>query len=146
MKLEDIDGEVYMTDSLLESLQDKKQVTNSTPKYTVVVDNSPVGLLKSFKSSPPLLELEFDTAIDPGKLIGKIAGKHVLVQGMELGLSYVIGEISCNVETLRCALKAIHIQEVTDVRREPDLRVRQVHGVDREDGEDEPTGEFSYPR
>ena len=121
MRLEDIDGEVYMTDSLLESLQDNKQINPATPKYTVIVDESPVGVLKSFKSSPPLLELEFDLTIDPGRLIGRIAGKQVTVRGMELGLSYVIGEISCNVETLRCALKAIHIEEVTDVRREPDF-------------------------
>lgn len=139
MKLEDIDGELYITESLLESLRDQKPASRESPKYTVIVNELPVGILKSFKSSPPLLELEFDCTTDPGTLIRRVAGGYVRVSGMDLDLTHRVGEVSCNVETLRCAVKAIHIEEVPDERRDPDLRLRQVYGVDREEGADSAT-------
>lgn len=145
MKLEDIDGDVYITESLLETLKSSSPISSSSPKYTVIVDGRPIGTLKAFKSSPPILEVEFNLSVDPGTLLMSIAGREVKIAGLELGLPYVIGEVSCNVETLRCTVKAIHIEEVLDDRREPDLRVRQVHGVDREEGEYAPAGSDSYP-
>jgi len=145
MKLEDIDGELYITESLLESLREQKPAPSASPKYTVIVNDRPVGLLKSFKSSPPLLELEFDCTTDPGTLIERVSGGWVRVSGMDLGLTHRVGEVSCNVETLRCAVKAIHIEEVPDERRDPDIRVRQVHGVDREEGTDSTTEPEQYP-
>jgi len=123
MKLEDIDGDVYITDSLLEALKSSEPERPTFTKYTVTTGETPIGLLKSFKSSPPILELEFETAIDPGRLISELAGRPVSVAGMNFGLEYVVGEVSCNVETLRCSVKAIHIEEVQDDRREPDVRV-----------------------
>lgn len=114
MKLEDIDGEVYITDSLLESLKGPSSTPLVAPKYTVVVDDEPVGILKLFKSSPPLLELEFEVTIDPGILVSKIAGREITVSGMDFGFAYKVGEIACNIETLRCSAKAIHIEEVLD--------------------------------
>jgi len=114
MKLEDIDGEVYITDSLLESLKGPPTAPLTAPKYTVIAGNEPVGVLRAFKSSPPLLELEFDVTVDPGSLVPKIAGKEVSVSGIDFGLSHRVGEIACNVETLRCNVKAIHIEEVLD--------------------------------
>lgn len=145
MKLEDIDGELYITESLLESLREQKTTTRDSPKYTVVVGDSQVGVLKSFKSHPPLLELDFECTIDPGSLVRKLSGSYVRVSGMDLGLSYQIGEVSCNVETLRCSVKAIHIEEVPDERREPDVRIRQVHGVDREEGASSSAESERYP-
>lgn len=112
MKLEDIDGDVYITDSLLETLKSSEEPKSPSPKYTVVVGGKPVGILKSFKSSPPLLEVEFESTLDPALLIPTAAGGEVGIIGFELGLTYRVGEISCNVETLRCLVKAIHIEEV----------------------------------
>ena len=118
MRLEDIDGEVYITDSLLESLREQKPATTSSPKYTVVVENQKVGSLRSYKSCPPIMEIEFDCAIDPGLLITKVSGKKITVTGIDLGFTYTVGEVSCNIETLRCNVKAIHIEEVQDERGE----------------------------
>jgi hypothetical protein len=123
MKLEDIDGEVYITDSLLESLKNPPVVPLVTPKYTVIAGDEPVGTLKVFKSSPPLLELEFETSVDPGSLVLKLAGREISVSGIDFGAAHRVGEIACNVETSRCSVKAIHIEEVTDERRHADIRV-----------------------
>ena len=145
MKVEEIDGDVYSTESLLVTQKSSSPISSSSPKYTVIVDDRPIGTLKAFKSSPPILEVEFNLSVDPGTLLMSIAGREVKIAGLELGLPYVIGEVSCNVETLRCTVKAIHIEQVLDDRREPDLRVRQVHGVDREEGADSTTESEQYP-
>lgn len=129
MKLEDIDGEVYITDSLKESLQASIE-TSSFQKYTVTVGSTAVGVLKGYRSYPPVIEIDFECTTDPGTLITLVAGQRLSIAGIDLGFDYSIGEVSCNIETLRCKLRAIHIEEVEDERRESDLRVRQVHGVD----------------
>jgi len=121
MRLEDIDGDLYITESLLESLRVQKPTPSSSPKYTVLISDSPVGTLKTFKSSPPLLELELDLTVDPGSIDSIASGKRVTVSGMEFGLAHYVGEIACNVETSRCTMKAIHIEEVPDERRDPDV-------------------------
>lgn len=115
MKLEDIDGNFYISESLA-NLEKNDDTIANRPKYSVNVEKESVGILTGFKSSPPMLELEFITSVDPGVLIQKLAGKEVTVSGFNFGLRYVVGEITCNIETLKCTLKTIFIDEVQNER------------------------------
>lgn len=113
MKLEDIDGDFYVSESLTDLERNTTTLVNQV-KYSVNVDGSSIGLLKRFKSSPPVLELEFVTTTNPSLLIQKLAGKEVTVSGFDFGFHYVVGEITCDIETLHCTLKTIVINEVRD--------------------------------
>lgn len=114
MKLEDINGNFYISESLTDSEFCDSATSANRVKYSVNVDGNSIGLLKCFKSSPPLLELEFITSISPCSLIQRLAGKEVTVSGFDFGFRYAVGEITCDIETLRCALKTILINEALD--------------------------------
>jgi hypothetical protein len=106
VKLEEIDGDVYMSQSLIEKSSAK---TESAERGIVSIGNIEVGKITSISmNSSDLSQIEFEFDVDPFSFVMDAYQKKVKISGVNSPYIFTIYEIRCDIETKRCALSTIH--------------------------------------
>jgi hypothetical protein len=106
VKLEEIDGEVLMTDSLLEKLTVKNE------KIEIFIEEEKVGDVKSIKFCGNVADIEFQCSVSPLSLLEKSFRKRFSISKTNIFENFFIEEVSITFDSKRCLLKTIHRIEV----------------------------------
>lgn len=115
MRLEDIDGDVYASESLLEALaasQPAPAAGGLSPR--AVIDGREVGLIRGFTFDGSQLEVTFSASIDPLSLLtdASIYAK-LEISDRQLSRTFLIQSVSCDIVSQTCTVTAIHSREVS---------------------------------
>ena len=106
MTLEDIDGDVYASDALLDILAIAE--SNQVPSYVVKIAGKTIGKAKSFKFSNRKLRLTFSSIVNPYDLLKHaIVGDEVMIDGIKLPNIFCLSSVKCDIENGFCVVKAI---------------------------------------
>ena len=118
MRLTEIDGDLYVSDSLLAELEAQPDTRVDDPSPTFVYAGERViGSLMGFTIGGGFLEVRCVCLIPPLELLSVPSGVPVRIDGAELVKGYTLKEISCDVQGSHCTLKSIlRLPEVPNER------------------------------
>ena len=115
MRLEDIDGDVYASESLLEALVVSQLVPPAgglSPR--AIIDGREVGLIRGFTFDGSRLEVTFSAFIDPlSLLIDASIYTKLEISDRQLSRTFLIQSVSCDIASQICTVTAIHSREVS---------------------------------
>jgi len=108
VRLTEIDGDLYVSDSLLAELE-KEAPTAATSESAAVVyaGEQFVGVLTGFSFSSSSLEVHCDCLVPPLDLLSVSPDALLRIEGGPSIGDYLIKEISCDIQHSRCSLKSI---------------------------------------
>ena len=118
MKLAEIDGNVYVSDSLLEEFENESQTDRQIDKQSLVyAENLLIGELLGFTFDGYHLTVQSKCSINPISLLSISKGSILKIKGEIESKNFIIEEVSYNVQQLSCSLKSIlSLSEVTNER------------------------------
>jgi len=102
MKLEDLDGDVYVSESLLSKVE---ETLENSQELTVKINEVYVGILQKFSISETSLKIKVKSSIDPLFLLSFSLGEKLSIEGVENKMT--VKKISYDNKTSICSLKAI---------------------------------------
>lgn len=118
MKLAEIDGNVYVSESLLGEFEKESQTNEYVNKRSLVYsDNLLIGELLGFTFDGYHLAVHSKCLLDPISLLSISKGSTLKIKGEVDSKNFIIEEISYDVQQLSCSLKSIlNLSEVTNER------------------------------
>ena len=114
MRLEDIDGDIYASEGLLEALgksQSAKEATGLSPH--AVIGGKDVGLIKGFAYDTSQLSITFVATADPFGLLAESINATLEISDRQLSRVFLIQSVSCDIASQICTVTAIHNREVS---------------------------------
>jgi len=108
VRLTEIDGDVYVSDSLLPELEAKAPETPRAESAAIVyAGDAIVGLLTGFNFDSNSLEVHCDCLAPPLDLLAIPLDVSLRIDGGPPIRDYIIKEITCDIQHSRCSLKSI---------------------------------------